>query len=43
MTKYAQSFSAKLDKCLEFVNDKVVIVLATAVFAVLAKSLGILP
>ena len=43
MTKYVQNFSTKLDKCLELVSDHVIIFLATAVFAVLAKSLGILP
>ena len=43
MTKYMQTFSAKLDKCLELINDNVIVFLATAIFAMLARSLGILP
>ena len=41
--KHMQTFSAKLEKCLEPVNDKFIVFFATAIFAILARSLGILP
>lgn len=43
MTKHVQNLSAKIDKFLAPLSDDVLFFIATAVSAMLAQSLGLLP